>query len=154
VAWSNGRNVSPDSIVFDPRIDNIDTNTDSVYTVFRNKNEIRSSNNSTYTRYSMIKCEYGDTIGYRTTDLVYAGDLISNVGESVTSMLDKIVSMLGGFEYFYNLDGQFVFQRKKTDFIQETLTNLVKVNGKETYAESAAETKTYAYSFNNARLVT
>jgi hypothetical protein len=34
------------------------------------------------------------------------------VGETLTSMLDKIVNMLGEFEYFYNLDGKFVFQKK------------------------------------------
>ena len=32
-------------------------------------------------------------------------DLTINVGEGLTSMLDKLVSMLGNFEYFYNLDG-------------------------------------------------
>jgi hypothetical protein len=41
--------------------------------------------------------------------LTYAGDLISNIGESITSMLDKIKSMLGEYEYFYDLDGRFVF---------------------------------------------
>jgi hypothetical protein len=46
------------------------------------------------------------------TDLTYAGDLIANAGDSVTSILDKIKSMLGDFEYFYNLDGKFVFQKK------------------------------------------
>jgi len=43
--------------------------------------------------------------GYRLTDLTYAGDLIAAPGDTVTSILDKIVKMLGSFEYFYNLDG-------------------------------------------------
>jgi hypothetical protein len=43
------------------------------------------------------------------TDLTYPGDLIAAVGETVTSVLDKIVNMLGEFEYFYDLNGQFVF---------------------------------------------
>jgi hypothetical protein len=38
--------------------------------------------------------------------------LIAKVGESVTSVLDKIKNMLVEFEYFYNLDGQFIFQKK------------------------------------------
>jgi hypothetical protein len=59
--------------------------------------------------YYVAKINYGDTAGYRLTDLVYAGDLIANVGESLTSVLDKIKNMLTEFEYFYNLDGQFVF---------------------------------------------
>ena len=41
-------------------------------------------------------------------------DLIANIGESLTSILDKIKNMLAEFEYFYNLEGQFVFQRKKS----------------------------------------
>ena len=63
--------------------------------------------------YTVLKFEYGDLAGYRTTDLVYAGELIGNVGESLTSVLDKIRNMLGEFEYFYNVDGKFVFQKKK-----------------------------------------
>jgi hypothetical protein len=59
--------------------------------------------------YKIAKFEYGSIPGYRLTDLVYAGDLIANVGESLTSVLDKIKNMLGEFEYFYNLDGKFVF---------------------------------------------
>jgi hypothetical protein len=41
--------------------------------------------------------------------LTYAGDLIANVGETVVSVLDKIKNMLGEFEYFYDLEGHFVF---------------------------------------------
>ena len=63
--------------------------------------------------YTVLKFEYGDLAGYRTTDLVYAGELVGNVGESLTSILDKIKNMLGEFEYFYNIDGKFVFQKKK-----------------------------------------
>lgn len=64
-------------------------------------------------KYTVIKVEYGSVPGYRLTDLTYAGDLILNVGETITALLDKIVNMLGNFEYFYNLDGKFVFQAKK-----------------------------------------
>jgi len=49
------------------------------------------------------------TAGYRLTDLTYAGDLILNVGENITSLLDKIVNMLGEYEYFFDLDGNFIF---------------------------------------------
>ena len=64
--------------------------------------------------YHLAKVDYGQTAGYRLSDLVYGGDLIANAGESVTSVLDKIKNMLGEFEYFYNLDGQFVFQKKRS----------------------------------------
>lgn len=59
--------------------------------------------------YTVLKFEYGDLAGYRTTELVYAGELVGNIGESLTSILDKIKNMLGEFEYFYNVDGKFVF---------------------------------------------
>jgi hypothetical protein len=57
----------------------------------------------------VTKIEYGQVAGFRIVDLIYPGDLIANVGESITSVLDKIRTMLTEFEYFYNLDGQFVF---------------------------------------------
>lgn len=60
------------------------------------------------------KVEYGQTAGYRVTDLVYAGDLIGNIGESLVSVLDKIKTMLVEFEYFYDLYGRFVFQKKRS----------------------------------------
>jgi hypothetical protein len=48
-------------------------------------------------------------LGYRLTDLIYPGDLIANVGETITSVLDKIKNMFGDFEYFYDVDGKFIF---------------------------------------------
>ena len=74
--------------------------------------EVKISKNDPNT-YTVLKFEYGDLAGYRTTELVYAGELVGNIGESLTSVLDKIKNMLGEFEYFYNVDGKFVFQKKK-----------------------------------------
>lgn len=59
--------------------------------------------------YNLIKITKGMTCGYRTCELVYAGKLTASAGEAITSVLTKIVNMLGNYEYFYNLDGQFVF---------------------------------------------
>ena len=74
----------------------------------------KEGNSDKYTPYYFTKIEYGQTPGYRPTNLTYAGDLISKVGESLTSILDKIKNMLVEYEYFYNLDGQFVFQKKES----------------------------------------
>ena len=57
--------------------------------------------------------QYGQTIGYQSTELTYAGDLIANAGEPITSILDKIVNMLGAYEYFYDINGAFIFQKQK-----------------------------------------
>ena len=64
--------------------------------------------------YTIAKISFGETAGYRITDLTYPGDLISSIGETVTSILDKIKNMLVEFEYFYDLDGCFVFQKKQS----------------------------------------
>jgi hypothetical protein len=59
--------------------------------------------------YTIALIQYGDDIGYRVTDLTYPGDLVSSVGDSLTAILDKIKAMLGDYEYFYDIDGRFVF---------------------------------------------
>ena len=56
------------------------------------------------------KFEHGDAIGYILTDFIYPGELIANPGDSITSILDKIKNVLGNFEYYYDLDGNFIFQ--------------------------------------------
>lgn len=56
---------------------------------------------------------YGQDAGYKYTDFTYPGELILNAGDTVTSLLDKIVSTLGNYEYFYDIDGKFVFQQIK-----------------------------------------
>lgn len=135
-------NINESTFIFDSRVDPLGTSTATELDI----------DGITYT---IIKAEYGDTIGYRTTDLTYAGDLISNVGETVTSMLDKLVAMLGEFEYFYDLEGRFIFQRKKT-YIQSTFSTITS-DGSETngiYVKNAAETSSVIYSFDNSMLVT
>lgn len=57
--------------------------------------------------------ETGQDIGYVYTDFIYPGELIGQPGESVCTILDKIKSLLGNYEYFYDLDGNFVFQEIK-----------------------------------------
>ncbi len=102
--------------------------------------------------YTIVKCNYGDVVGYRLTDLTYAGDLIGNIGESLTSILDKIKNMLGDYEYFYNLEGQFVWQRKPT-YINVSWNNLVQNIDDELHGESAAYTSATTYSFENHNLI-
>ena len=75
------------------------------------QNSFRLSKNGT-NQYYIAKIGYGEIAGYYLTDLIYAGDLILNAGETVTALLDKIIAMLGNYEYFYNIDGQFIFQKK------------------------------------------
>ena len=56
---------------------------------------------------------YNEDVGYIYTDFVYPGKLISNIGDNVCTILDKIKNALGNFEYFYDINGNFVFQEVK-----------------------------------------
>lgn len=56
---------------------------------------------------------YNEDCGYVYTDFTYPGELITSIGDNVCSVLDKIVSQLGNYEYFYDVEGNFVFQEKK-----------------------------------------
>ena len=109
--------------------------------------------NGVYEPYIFAKIEYGQTAGYRLTDLVYPGDLIANVGESLTSVLDKIKNMLVEFEYFYNLDGQFVFQKKQS-FISTMWSPISNSGNEAEISEGLAIASSHAYQFNGGELIT
>lgn len=107
VCYVNGQAKTLDSI---EKYDNFcNLNPDIEYV----PDQVKISTEPNAKTYTVAKIEYGSIPGYRLTDLTYAGDLIANVGESLTSVLDKIKNMLGNFEYFYDLKGRFVFQMKK-----------------------------------------
>ena len=57
--------------------------------------------------------EYGEDVGYILTDFIYPGELVSNAGDTIVTILDKIKNMLGNYEYFYDVDGNFRFQQIK-----------------------------------------
>lgn len=59
----------------------------------------------------------GDNVGYKETPLTYPGELILKGGSKVSQVLDEIVKMLGNYEYFYDVDGIFHFQRQR-NFLQ------------------------------------
>jgi hypothetical protein len=66
-------------------------------------------NATTFSGYRIAKIEYGDTAGYHRTDLIYPSELTLSAGEPLTALFDKIKNLLGPFEYFYDVDGRFVF---------------------------------------------
>lgn len=55
---------------------------------------------------------YGDAIGFQRIPFTYPTEkeLTSNPGETVVSVLDKIKTTLGNFEYFFDINGEFWFQ--------------------------------------------
>ena len=55
-----------------------------------------------------------DDIGYHYVDFYYsAGELTANPGDNVCTILDKLKDYLGNHEYFFDIEGNFIFQEKK-----------------------------------------
>ena len=71
---------------------------------------------------------YGQDVGYILTDFVYPGELIGNAGDTVVTILDQIKNVLGNYEYFYDINGNFRFQEIKnylnTSFATTTIDKL------------------------------
>ena len=97
--------------------------------------------------------EYGEDIGYIYSDFYYPSDLIANAGDTVVTILDKIKNALGNFEYFYDIDGNFIFREIK-NYLNTTQAkvDLEKIK-KEDYLVDMSKGKT-AYTFDNSNLVT
>ena len=57
--------------------------------------------------------EFNEDVGYVYTDFVFPGELVSGIGENVCTILDKIKTTLGNYEYFFDVDGNFHFQEIK-----------------------------------------
>ena len=107
------------------------------------ENEIPKEKESDYLTYT-----YGQDIGYQDTDFTFPGKLEFPAGTTVTQVLDKIISVLGNFEYFYDLDGKFIFQEKK-NYLNNSYTPLVN-QGTQQYVKQFSDSK-YSYVFENMK---
>ena len=78
--------------------------------------------------YGIKEYKYGEDIGYTLSDFIYPGELTSQPGETIFSVLDKIKNTLGNYEYFYDINGHFVFQEIKNYLNKSYSTYLSKEN--------------------------
>ena len=99
--------------------------------------------------YQATKITYGQTVGYTPTEMTFTGELIAKAGESITSVLDKIKNMLGNFEYFYDLDGRFIFQEQQ-NYVNTTWTPLETTSDGLVYVNP--ESTRVQFSFYNSAL--
>ena len=105
------------------------------------------------TNNNYIQYEYGEDIGYIYSDFFYPSDLIANAGDTVVSVLDKIKNTLGNFEYFYDVDGNFIFQEIK-NYLNTTQAKIELNNiKKEDYLIDISKGKT-VYKFDDSNLIT
>lgn len=120
---------------------NININNSDIIYRTNQKLLLKSNENSTKFKWGskiieVIRILQDEVAGYHQTSLVYAGELIADATNTVTNILDKIVQMLGEYEYFYDVDGKFIFQKKHT-YITDGNTPI-----------------TYAAEFANKELIT
>lgn len=102
-----------------------------------------------------VEFKYGMDIGYIYTDFTYPGELIGDAGTTVTNILDKIKNTLGNYEYFYDIDGNFIFQEIKNylNTTQATVELAKLKDDKINYQIDMSKGKT-VYQFDNSNLVT
>ena len=101
---------------------------------------------------SYTEYKSGQDVGYIYTDFIYPGELIGDAGNSVCDILDKIKSALGNYEYFYDLDGNFVFQEIKNYLNTSKSTNDLNNMEQNDYLIDITKGKS-VYTFNDSFLI-
>lgn len=95
------------------------------------------------------KYTYGQDIGYVYEKFYYPGELVLNAGSTVTQVLDKIKNLLGNFEYFYDVEGRFIFQEIKNYLNKKTPSIPIDEIKNDTYFSDLRHSKSIYY-FDNA----
>lgn len=96
--------------------------------------------------------ENGRDIGYIYSDFYFPGELIADAGNSVCDILDKIKNTLGNFEYFYDINGNFIFQEIKNYLnTSKSTTDLNNLNNSD-YLIDRSKGKA-AYAFDDSFLI-
>lgn len=83
---------------------------------------------------------YGKDAGYQETDFTYPGELVLNAGDTVVTLLDKIKNILSNYEYYYDIEGRFIFQQIKNYL--NTRSPLTELNEND-----------YVKNYNNAKFL-
>ena len=157
--------INPPTYSFERLIEQLDpvgnvTETSSYYRTriaFDDDYETDDEGNIIYNEYTVAKITKDNGLnvcGYRICDIIYPYDLIAAPGDSVTSVLDKLVKMLGNFEYYFDVDGKFIFQKKRTylDISYNNIINEHSINS-EVWADSSEHSSKYSYNFDRSELI-
>lgn len=89
----------------------------------------------------------GEAIGYTLTDFTFPGELISSPGDTVCTILDKIKNVLGNFEYYYDIDGNFIFQEIR-NYLNNSYIPLTEVSTDVYQANFDIEETVYSFKEN------
>ena len=91
-----------------------------------------------------------DYVGYELTDFIYPGELVKQPGDTITSILDDIKNVLGNYEYFYDVDGNFIFQEIK-NYRDKSFSTLVDLDN-DSYTADFTKTP-FVFSFKGKHIV-
>lgn len=102
---------------------------------------------------SITTYKSGQDIGFREVPFEYPGELTCGAGDTITSVLDNIIKILGNFEYFYDIDGIFHFQEIK-NYMNTTYTEdiLRQLNTDVDYKVDFSKGKS-VYNFKGTELI-
>lgn len=100
-----------------------------------------------YTKYSN-----GDDVGYEFTDFVFPTELIANIGQSVSEMLDKIIDFFGNYEYFFDVYGNFIFREKKNYLNKRKSSEIISNFNNQNYIVDYTNMLS-SYALDNGRLI-
>ena len=98
----------------------------------------------------VIQVQNGTDAGYVYDDFVYSDDLTANLGENVCTILDKIKSYLGNYEYFYDVFGVFHFREIKNYLNTTQAKTIVEDMNANNYLAEVTDGKT-VYSFDDKK---
>lgn len=87
----------------------------------------------------------GEYAGYKYEDLTCPTQLTKQAGDTVVSILSDIVSALGGnYEFFYDVDGNFIFQEIK-NYVNTTFTPLRELSNGSYIADFSKVPNVYSF---------
>ena len=97
-----------------------------------------------------IECYMGSDVGYVLDDFVYPGELMLDTGSTIVQALDKIKTLLGNYEYYYDCFGIFHF-REIRNYQNTTLSSTVleEMNEQNYLYDSALPSVAYSFQDNN-----
>ena len=98
--------------------------------------------------------KYGDDIGYINEPFVYPGTLECKAGETVAIVLDKIKNTLGNFEWFYDVDGRFIFREIRNYLNKSNVEDILTLQLKDYTSYTDAFSKSnYVFDETNKSLI-
>ena len=128
------------------------TGTSPVYWITEDNLNILTTNKAKWDGSIGKVFRYGDDIGFVYSDFTYPGELIAQPGDNICSaILDKIKNLLGNFEYYYDVFGNFIFQEIKNYLNTTHATVELDKMTNQNYIVDMTKGKS-VYDFSNSKL--